>query len=133
MEFNPVILFDGSCNLCTWSVQFIIHHDQECNFKFTSLKSAEGRRIIENHEIPLETVDSFILIDGSQYLTKSSAAIMVLQNLSGWWSILSLITIIPIPIRDWFYDLIALNRFKWFGQANSCPVPSKDVLKRILD
>jgi predicted DCC family thiol-disulfide oxidoreductase YuxK len=133
METNPVILYDGNCNLCSWSMEFILLRDYENHFKFTSLQSAEGRRLVFEHGIQLETVDSFILIEGPQFFTQSSAAIKVSQHFSGWWSILSLLTILPKPIRDWSYDRIAKNRYKWFDQVNSCAVPFMEDIESISD
>jgi predicted DCC family thiol-disulfide oxidoreductase YuxK len=122
METKPVILYDGNCNLCSWSMQFIIRRDYKNRFKYTSLQSTEGRKLAAEHGIQLETLDSFILIEGTQYFTQSSAAIRVSRHFSRWWSILSLLILIPKPIRDWGYDQIAKNRYKWFGQVNSCPM-----------
>lgn len=123
METNPVILYDGDCNLCSWSMQFIIHHDSEDQFTFISLQSAEGRTLIAEYGIQLETLDSFILIEDPHYFTQSSAAIRVSCYFSGWWSIWSWLTIIPKPLRDWGYDRIAKNRYKLFGKVNSCTIP----------
>ena len=122
MQPNPVIIFDSICNLCNWSVRFIINHDSQHHFKLTSLRSDEGRRLIAAHNIPVESMDSLILVEDSGYQTKSNAAIRVLKQLSGWWSLLSILTIIPQPLRDWCYDLIARNRYKWFGEVNHCAV-----------
>ena len=133
MQTKAVILFDGICGLCTWSVQFIINHDSKHHFKFTSLQSVEGRRFIAAHDVSIETVDSIILIEGSRYLIKSSAAIRVFQQLPGWWSLLSILTIIPQPIRDWCYDLIARNRHNWFGKVNKCALPLNVDHNRFLE
>jgi len=112
MQTNAVILFDGVCNFCTWSVQFIINRDPRCYFKFVPIQSGVGRRLMEAYGFRRETMESFILIEGASYLTKSSATIRVSQHLSGLWSILVFVSIIPRPIRDWCYDVIARNRYK---------------------
>lgn len=133
MQTKAVILFDGICSLCTWSVQFIINHDSQHHFKFTPLQSVEGRRLIADHDVPIETIDSIILIEDSRYLIRSSAAIRILQQLPGWWSLITLLTIIPQPIRDWCYDLIARNRYNWFGEINTCALPLNVDQTRFLE
>lgn len=133
METNPVILYDGNCNLCSWSMQFIVRRDYKNRFKFISLQSSEGRKLNAEHGIQGETLDSFILIEDSRFFTKSSAAIRVSRHFSGWWSMISLLIFIPEPIRDWGYDRIAKNRYKWFGQVNSCAVPFVGDINRLPD
>ncbi len=133
MQTKPVILFDSICSLCSCSIQFIINQDSQRHFKFTSLQSVEGRRLIAAHDVPIETIDSIILIEGSRYLIRSSAAIRVLQQLPGWWSLLSILTIIPQSIRDWCYDLIARNRYNWFGEINTCSLPLNVDQTRFLE
>jgi predicted DCC family thiol-disulfide oxidoreductase YuxK len=132
MQTNSVILFDGICNLCAWSVRFIIKHDPKGYFKFVSLQSASGRRLVASQGIS-ERVDSFILIDGDRYLTKSSAAIRISQHLSGFWRFLAFLSIIPQPSRDWIYDLIASHRYKLFGKIDACPLPGEVDINRFLD
>lgn len=133
METNPVILYDGNCNLCSWSMQFIFRRDYKNRFKFISLQSSEGRKLNAKHGIKMELTDSFILIEGTQYFTQSSAAIRISRHFSGLWPILSLLTIIPRPIRDWCYEQIAKNRYNWFGQVNSCAVPFVEDFKPFPD
>ena len=133
METNPVILYDGNCNLCSLSMQFILRHSSDNQLKFISLQSAEGRTLIADHGIQLDIVDSFILIEGSQFFTQSSAAIRVSRYFSGWWSIWLLLTIIPKPLRDWCYDRIAKNRYKLFGKLNSCTIPNTVDFKPFPD
>ena len=133
METKPVILYDANCNLCSWSMQFIVHRDYKNRFKFISLQSSEGKKLTAEHGIQMETSDSFILIEGTQYFTQSSAAIRVSRHFSRPWFFLSLLTIIPKPIRDWCYEQIAKNRYKWFGLVNSWAVPFVEDINRLPD
>jgi predicted DCC family thiol-disulfide oxidoreductase YuxK len=123
MENDPIILFDGCCNLCSRSVQFIINHDSERLFKFVPLQSKPGESLIAKVGKNSDPLESMILIEGSRSLMKSDAIIRIFQQLPGKWAYLSHISIIPKPIRDKIYDLIARYRHKWFGQQTSCPHP----------
>src|SRR5699024_2308403 len=107
---NKVVLFDGECNFCNGTVQFIINRDPNFHYMFASLQSDIGKRILEEHEVP-EALDSFIYIDVDQHkwYSKSSAALHVCKNLTGLWKILYCLIIIPKPIRDIFYNFIANN------------------------
>lgn len=129
---NNVILFDGECNFCDRSVQFIINRDPAGYFKFASLQSAAGQKILKEYSVP-DNVNSFILIDNNRYYIKSTAALRVCKNLKGLWKLFYLLLIIPRPIRDFFYEIIARNRYKWFGEKNSCMLPSPDLRKRFLE
>ncbi|MFD2443612.1 thiol-disulfide oxidoreductase DCC family protein [Bacillus sp. CGMCC 1.16607] len=127
-----IILFDGVCNFCDSSVQFIIKRDPRGNFKFASLQSETGQKLLKQVGLKDE-IDSFVLIDDDQYYLKSSAALKVSRNLNGAWSLFSLLTVIPVPIRDYLYDILAKNRYKWFGKKDSCMLPSPEVRSRFLD
>ena len=113
METSPVILFDGTCNLCSWSVQFIINHDLEGLFHFLSLQSEEANKLLAEQGIEKDSLDSVILVEGSKLLSKSEAIIRVSQYLPGWWPVVSILTLIPKSLRDAVYDLIARNRSNW--------------------
>ena len=128
---NQIILFDGMCNFCDKSVQFIIKRDPGAYYKFASLQSEIGQELIKQHHIPIH-IDSFILIDNHTWYSKSSAALRVCKNLNGLWNIFYVLLIIPKPIRNFFYHIIANNRYKWFGQKDSCTLPTPDIRKRFL-
>ncbi|MGE8207168.1 thiol-disulfide oxidoreductase DCC family protein [Heyndrickxia sp. NPDC080065] len=127
-----IILFDGVCNFCNSSVQFIIKRDPAGCFKFASLQSEIGKKLLREHGIHDE-IDSFVLIEDNTYYIKSSAALRMCKNLQGLWRLLYLFLIIPPPIRDFFYDLIAKNRYKWFGIRESCMLPTKEERDRFLE
>ncbi|MEH7238947.1 thiol-disulfide oxidoreductase DCC family protein [Bacillus sp. JJ1562] len=129
---NHIILFDGVCNFCNSSVQFILKRDSKQLYHFASLQSDAGKALLKKHGIPEDT-NSFVLIEGDRFFTKSSAALRVCRNLKGLYRFLYIFRFIPAPIRDIFYHVIANNRYKWFGKQESCMLPPPDVRKRFLD
>jgi predicted DCC family thiol-disulfide oxidoreductase YuxK len=129
---KKTILFDGVCNLCNSSVQFIIKRDPKGHFKFASIQSETGRSLLKQFGVDKE-IDSFILIENQRIYLKSSAALRVCRNLNGIWKLLTILRILPAPFRDFFYDIVAKNRYKWFGKIESCMIPTKEMKKRFLD
>lgn len=127
-----IVLFDGVCNLCSGSVQFIIKRDPKEQFQFASLQSEVGQQLIRKYSIS-EDVNSFILIEDGKSYMKSEAALRVAKNITGAWKLFRLFLFIPRPIRDLFYRLIATYRYRWFGTCESCMLPTKDLEKRFLD
>jgi predicted DCC family thiol-disulfide oxidoreductase YuxK len=128
---QPVILFDGVCNFCDASVQFILDRDDKELFRFASLQSDAGQELLKEYNVP-DDVDSMILIEGGKVYYKSSAALRISRHLRGAWKLLYVFMIVPAPLRNIVYDLIAKNRFKWFGQKDSCMLPPPNVRKRFL-
>jgi predicted DCC family thiol-disulfide oxidoreductase YuxK len=130
---HPVILFDGVCNLCSGSVQFIIKHDPEHYFHFASLQSAFGQDVLVKYKLPAADFDSFILLDNDQVYTKSTAALRVVKKLNGLWPSLYGLVIIPRFIRNAVYNLIAKNRYKWFGKQEACWLPTPELKGLFID
>lgn len=128
---NNIILFDGVCNFCNHSVQFIIKRDKKEIFKFASIQSNSGQEIVGNFHVS-ENIDSLILVEGNKCYFKSSAALRICKNLKGVWKLLYCLLIIPKPLRDYFYDFIAKNRYKWFGKKDNCMLPSPEIRNRFL-
>lgn len=128
---HPVILFDGVCNFCDASVQFILERDPNETFHFASLQSEAGQELLKKYNVP-EDMDSMILIENDKVYYKSAAALRISRYLKGAWKLLYALIIVPAPIRNVVYDLIARNRFKWFGQKESCMLPPPNVRKRFL-
>ncbi|MFS0637790.1 thiol-disulfide oxidoreductase DCC family protein [Mesobacillus foraminis] len=128
---NPVILFDGDCNFCDSSVQFIINRDPKGIFQFASLQSEAGQELLKKHSVPAD-VDSMILIEDEKVYYKSAAALRICRHLQGAWKMLYALIIVPSPIRNFVYDVIARNRYKWFGQKESCMLPPPSIRKRFL-
>ena len=126
-----VILFDGECNFCNRSVQFIIKRDPKARFKFASLQSEVGKRLLDEHNAP-KHMDSFVLIENNRVFYKSTAALEVCKNLKGVWKLFYVFVIIPRPIRDFIYDRFAQNRYRLFGKKKSCMLPSPTERDRFL-
>ena len=132
MNDQPVILFDGVCNLCSGSVQFVLKRDKEKRFLFTSLQSNYGQDLLKRSNLPMNTFNSFILFEDGKIITRSTAALTIFSQLKGWkW--VKIFWIIPKFIRDAVYNLIAKNRYKWFGKRNECWLPTPDLKARFLD
>lgn len=128
---NDIILFDGECNFCDQSVQFIIKRDKKALYSFASLQSEVGQQLVNTYQVPAN-LDSLILIKNNSYYTMSSAALRICRHLSGGWKLFSLLLLIPKPIRNYFYKIIAKNRYKWFGKKETCMLPTLEMKKRFL-
>lgn len=132
IDTNPILLFDGYCNLCSNSVQFILKHEKKSDLYFGSLQSDEGIALLKLHQINPIKVDSLILIQNNIVYTKSSAALRLTPYLKGLYPILYALLIVPPFIRNAVYDYVARNRYKWFGKSDSCMMPEKSLVKRFL-
>ncbi len=131
---NYLILFDGVCNLCNSSVQFVLKHDKNNRFIFSSLQGEIAEKIIENFNIDTDNIDSIILFTPEEKLFyKSTAALKIAYRLKFPISLLSIFFIFPRVIRDIVYDFIAKNRYKWFGKSESCYMPTPELSKKFLD
>ncbi|WP_425451971.1 thiol-disulfide oxidoreductase DCC family protein [Bacillus taeanensis] len=130
---KPVLLFDGVCNLCNGIVQFVIKHDKKEHFLFASLQSEAGQQLLKQFALPTDDFNSFVYVKGDTYYTKSTAALFVVKRLSGLWQLLFAAMILPKPIRDKLYDLIAKNRYKLFRKRDTCMMPTPELKKRFLD
>lgn len=127
-----IVLFDGVCNFCDQSVQFIIKRDAIGFFKFASLQSDSGQNLLKKYHMPTD-LDSFLFIQNGKVYTKSTAALQVARHLDGPWKFFYPLIIIPKPIRDLFYNIFARNRYKWFGQKDNCALPTQETRNRFLD
>jgi predicted DCC family thiol-disulfide oxidoreductase YuxK len=129
---HPVLLFDGVCNLCNSSVQFIIERDPNARFRFASLQSEEGQALLSRFENCPADLSSVVLVQDEQLYARSEAALRVARQLGGGWSLLYAFIVVPRPIRDAVYDWIARNRYRWFGKKDACMIPSPDLKSRFL-
>ena len=130
---KPLILFDGVCNLCNSSVQFIIKHDTNNKFLFASLQSSMGQAVLKHFELDTTDFNTFVLVEEYQAYTKSTGALHVVKQLSGFWKILYIFIIIPVPIRDFFYTFVSKHRYKLFGKKDQCMMPSPDLKSKFLN
>lgn len=124
---NPVIFFDGVCNLCTGSVQFVIKHDPQHYFRFASLQSELGQLFLQQNGLSADTFDSFILWEDGKYYTESTAALRVARKLNGLWPALYGFMLLPAFIRNSVYRLVARNRYRWFGKKETCWIPAAEL------
>ena len=132
MHDHSIILFDGVCNLCNRSVQYVIRHDAEKKFHFASLQSDAGQQLLKQYHLPADNFNSFVLIQDAKAYTRSTAALRVAKQLKGITKLLYGFIIVPRFLRDAIYNLIANNRYKWFGERESCMLPSPDLQSRFL-
>ncbi|MEL6305418.1 MAG: thiol-disulfide oxidoreductase DCC family protein [Bacteroidota bacterium] len=134
MEKNKkLILFDGVCNLCNGAIQFVIKRDKKDTFRYAALQSDIGTQLMQERGIDPSKMDSIILIEpGVAYFSKSDAALRIGQDFGGLWKALALLTWIPRPIRDGIYDLIAKNRYRWFGRKDACMIPTPELQAKFL-
>jgi len=126
------ILFDGVCNLCNGFVVFVIKRDPDAKFKFASLQSDEGEELQREFGMLQKEIKTMVLVDNDKYYLKSGAVLKILKELNGLWPILYYLIYIPRPIRDFVYDVVAKNRYRWFGRQDQCMVPTPDLKKRFL-
>jgi predicted DCC family thiol-disulfide oxidoreductase YuxK len=126
---GPVVLFDGVCNLCTASVQFVIARDSRKRFRFASLQSPAAERLLGRRE----DLESMVLMEGGRTYRKSGAALRIARRLDGLWPLLSIFLLVPRPLRDAIYDWIGRRRYRMFGRRDSCWLPGPDLAARFLD
>ena len=130
---HPILLFDGVCNLCNGSVQFIIDRDPEAVFRFAALQSEIGQQLLTHFELPVKELSSVVLIQDGRTYTHSDAPLKVVENLNGWWKLLRVFRPLPRFLRDGVYNWIAKNRYRWFGREESCRMPTPELRQRFLD
>lgn len=126
-----ILLFDGECNFCDASVQFIIKRDSKALIQFASLQSDVGMALLKKYEVP-EKTDSIVFIEGDCLYTESTAALKITRNLSGLWKLFYVFIVVPKPIRNLVYRWVAKNRYRWFGKKQECLLPSPEQRKRFL-
>ncbi|HKK11998.1 MAG TPA: DUF393 domain-containing protein [Flavobacteriaceae bacterium] len=132
-EDKQIILFDGVCNLCNASVNYIIKYDKNDVFRFAPLQSNVGQNIIKKHHIDTVKTDSIILCSNKKGIFyKSSAALRIASHLGFPRNFWAIFLIIPPVIRNWVYDYIAKNRYKWYGKRESCMIPTPEVESKFL-
>ena len=128
-----VILFDGICNLCIYSVQFIINRDSEDVFRYASIQSKTGQQFIKNYSIDINKNDSIILINDTKVKYRSTAFLSIVTQFKGLWKITFIFYLIPTFIRDILYNFIAKRRYNLFGKKNQCIVPNPNIKKKFYE
>ena len=138
------MLFDGTCNLCDRSLQFILNHEADAELKFTALQSDAGREVLATVASPAEVErlvtgtkgtgdpDTVVLVEDGRLYSHSSAALRIMSHLRWPWRWGRVFVVVPRPLRDVVYRWIARNRYRWFGKAESCRVPTPELRARFL-
>lgn len=130
---KTIMLIDGLCDLCGHTVTFTVRRDPKNRIQFAALQSPAGQRILNQHHLPTSDFKSFVLIENGKAYTKSTAALKYFKKLSLPWPLLYAFIVLPKPIRDFFYDIVARNRYRWFGRSEQCLVPSPELKSRFLE
>jgi predicted DCC family thiol-disulfide oxidoreductase YuxK len=129
---TDIVVFDGVCNLCARSVQFILRHESEPRFQFSPVQSAAGARILGSLGFSVADVTTFVLVSEGKVFARSAAALRIARHLKGAWQLIRVLWIVPKPLRDMLYNFVARNRYSWFGKADSCLVPTPELRARFL-
>lgn len=132
LKYERVIVFDGVCNWCNFWVTFTIARDPSGKFKFGLLQSDQARQIMNALGLSVDHIETFFLLERGEVYQKSTAALRVLRQYSGFWPLLYCCIVIPRAIRDTVYDFIARHRYKWMGKSESCRVPTHEDRSRFV-
>jgi predicted DCC family thiol-disulfide oxidoreductase YuxK len=129
---EQVILFDGICNFCNSSINFVIDRDHKNVFKFAALQSEAGQILLQKYHFPTDKADSVMLLKNGKVYEKSTAVLEIARTLGGFWQVFYIFIVIPPFIRNFFYDLIAKNRYKLFGKKDTCRIPTPELKAKFL-
>lgn len=130
---KKIILFDGVCNLCDATVQFLIKHDKKDIFRFVALQSALGQEITQYIGVDTSKTDSIILYEpGKAYYYKAQAALEIASEIGGFYSLLSVFKVLPNGFNNAVYDYVARNRYKWYGKKDACMLPTAETKAKFL-
>ncbi len=129
---HPIVLFDGSCFFCNRAIRFIIERDPQRIFRFASFESATGVQLLARLAVDPASTDSVVLIDGDRHWLRSDAVLEITGRLSAAWPMLRIFVVVPRPLRDWGYRIVAKHRHRLFGRQDSCTLPSDDLRSRFL-
>ena len=133
MITKKIIFYDGHCNLCNGFVNAIIKLDKKNIFLFAPLNGNHAKSLLKKNNIKNTTIDSVVLFNNNSISYKSKAVIEILISLGGIYRVLVTTKIIPRAILDWLYDIVAKNRYSWFGKEDRCMVPDKKIISKFLD
>lgn len=130
---DNIVIFDGVCNLCEFSVNLIFEHDTDGHFSFTPAQSPLGASLLSHFGINTSRLDTVVLVRGERAFTRSAAAIEIASGLDMPWNLLTVFQAVPEPLRDMLYDLIAQNRYQLFGKKEECMLPTEELRRRFLE
>ncbi len=129
---QSIVFFDGICNLCNASIDFIIKRDFKNQFLVGALQDDFSKEILSGHQVRQDYLDSLVLLDDDRIFYKSTAALKISRELSGLWPIFYPLIFLPKWIRDPIYDFIGKNRYRWFGKKNTCRIPTPEEKAKFL-
>ena len=132
MQDQRIVVFDGVCNFCNGSVNFIIKRDSAGKFCFTPMQSAFAQALVKKYPFADSSEDTFLLVKDDRVFVRTDAALEIAKELDGYWHLCRALRFIPRAIRDWCYRLFARNRYKLFGRTDACIVPSSEVRTRFI-
>jgi predicted DCC family thiol-disulfide oxidoreductase YuxK len=130
---EPIVLFDGVCNFCNAGVNFLIDHDARQRLRFAALQSATGQRLLRRFGLRTTDFDTLVLVEGRHCYLRSTAALRIAAHLEAPWRFLVALLLVPTFLRDCAYEVLARNRYRWFGRSESCRVPTPELRQRFLD
>ena len=133
IELERVVIFDGVCKLCAHSVTFILAHERDQMIRFAAAQSPAGGELLRELGFDPNAVKTFVFVKGGKVFVRSDAALEIARHLRGPWRLLVVLRVIPRVLRDWFYDLVARNRYRWVGRLDSCVVPTPELRARFID
>ena len=129
---STIVLFDGDCNLCTGSVQFLLGRDRKHRLRFAALQSAAGQALLRRHGLPPEGRETIVVLEAGRARVRSDAALLLARRLPWPWPLLAVFVACPRPLRDALYAWVARHRYRWFGRTESCMLPTPEVADRFL-
>ena len=129
---SRIVIYDGVCNFCNRSVNFIIQRDKAAKFSFTPMQSEIAQQLIAAYQINNVGMDTFLLVKDGRCYTSTDAALEIASELDGLWYLCRIFKLVPRLIRDYLYRVLARNRYKLFGRAEHCIVPSKEIMSRFI-
>ena len=130
---ETIVLFDGVCNFCNSSVNFLLKIDKASALKFAANQSEAGKKILSSFGRPTENIETILVYEEGKLYEKSEAALRIVSKLPSGWKILRIFAFLPLSIRDALYDLIARNRYRLFGKREACRIPKPEERSRFLD
>lgn len=129
---DHLLLFDGGCNLCNGLVQFIIRHDRKRRFRFAALRSMAAQAVLSSHGRPPQALTSLVYCRKGRVFVRSDAALHAARDLGGACQLAFIFILVPRFLRDAVYDLVARNRYRWFGRRGQCIVATAELQDRFL-
>jgi predicted DCC family thiol-disulfide oxidoreductase YuxK len=130
MDQPPIIFFDGICNYCNALVNFIIRQDKKKIFRFAAMQNETGQQFLRENHLPLTDPETFYLLQRDKIYSRSAAALKILGQLPWYWKWTQFFWIFPRFIRDFFYTIVARNRYRWFGKKDTCMIPRPGLKER---